>query len=224
MQEYLEPTSFLDFDHPTVQGFSEGFLMDVDRSDDVAVAKALFEAVRDHIWYDPFELSLSPDDFAASQVLEAGAGWCVPKAVVLTALARLNGIPARLGFADVKNHLTSPKLMELMQTDVFAWHGYSELYLNGKWVKLSTAFNIDLCKRFGVKVLEFDAEEGALMHPYDTSGRKHMEYVREHGSFEDLPLEQIFETFVEIYPYFFKDANGAYYTTIDERNDGAFGR
>jgi transglutaminase-like putative cysteine protease len=128
------------------------------------------------------------------------ATWCVPKSIVLTALARASGIPARLGFADVRNHLTSEKLTETMGTDLFAWHGYSELWLNGRWVKLSTAFNKELCDRFGVKALEFDPVEGALMHPFDQSGRRHMEYVRERGSYLDLPMSDMFRTFAEVYP------------------------
>ena len=43
-----------------------------------------------------------------------------------------------------------------MGTDVFMWHGYSELLLGDRWFKLSSAFNVGLCERFGVEVLEFD--------------------------------------------------------------------
>ena len=93
----------------------------------------------------------------------------MPKSILLTASARHVGIPARLGFADVRNHLTSKKLSEQMGTDLFAWHGYSELLVDGRWFKLSTAFNIELCDRFGVKALEFDGTDDALMHPFDRS-------------------------------------------------------
>ena len=55
-----------------------------------------------------------------------------------------------------------------MSSDVFAWHGYSEVLLDDGWHKLSTAFNIELCDRFGVKTLEFDGTGDALMHPFDT--------------------------------------------------------
>jgi transglutaminase-like putative cysteine protease len=129
--------------------------------------------------------------------------------VLLAAAARCRGIPARLGFADVRNHLTSDKLSASMGTDVFAWHGYAELELNGHWRKLSTAFNIELCEKFGVRVLEFDPEQDTLMHPFDQHGRQHMEYVRQRGAYDDLPLEEIFETFLEIYPGWERDASGA---------------
>ena len=117
--------------------------------------------------------------FRASAVAESVANWCVPKSVLLSAAARRHGIPARLGYADVRNHLTSEKLAESMGTDLFMWHGYSELLLDGRWLKLSSAFNIELCQRFGVKVLEFDGSDHALMHPFDEAGNQHMERRRE---------------------------------------------
>ncbi|KGE04669.1 transglutaminase-like domain-containing protein [Pseudohaliea rubra] len=194
----LEPTWFLDSDSEPVRAWAaeaggEG-------EDSVALAERLFYAVRDGIRYDPYRVSRDRTAYCASAIASADSNWCVPKSVLLAACARARGIPARLGFADVLNHLTSDKLSKRMGTDLFAWHGYAELWLDGRWVKLSTAFNRELCERFGVKALEFDPVQGALMHPYDARGRRHMEYVRERGSFDDLPLDAIFATFDEIYP------------------------
>jgi len=175
----------------------------------VGIAERLFYAVRDGIRYDPYRVSRDPAAYRASTIATTGSNWCVPKSVLLAACARARGIPARLGFADVRNHLSSEKLRASMGTDLFAWHGYAELWLEGKWVRLSTAFNIELCERFGVKALAFDPVHGALMHPYDSSGRRHMEYQRERGSFDDLPLEAIFETFDEMYPALQRPADDA---------------
>ena len=86
-----------------------------------------------------------------------------------------------------------------MGTDLFAWHGYAELLVGNRWFKLSTAFNIELCERFGVEVLEFDGTADALMHPYDRAGNRHMEYVRQRGSYDDLPFDEILATFAEVY-------------------------
>ena len=196
------PTWFIDSDSPEVAEFVERTLASagVSRSDRRAVAVALFNAVRDGIRYDPYRVSHDPADFRASAVAQSSSNWCVPKAVLYTAALRHVGIPARLGFADVRNHLTSAKLSESMGTDLFAWHGYTELDLDGRWLKASTAFNIELCRKFGTKVLEFDGEHDALMHPYDEAGNRHMEYVRQRGTFEDLPLDEIFATFAEVYP------------------------
>ncbi|MFK8040996.1 transglutaminase family protein [Congregibacter sp.] len=194
----LSPTWFLDCDSEAVSAFADQAVGSTE--DTIKVAEALFYAVRDGFRYDPYQVSREPASYRASAITASASNWCVPKSVLLATSARARGIPARLGFADVLNHLTSAKLSESMGTDLFAWHGYAELWLNEKWVKLSTAFNIELCERFGVAALEFDPIDGALMHPYDTSGRRHMEYVRERGSYDDLPLEAMFETFDEVYP------------------------
>jgi len=190
-------------------------------------AIALFHRVRDGIRYDPYGISYEPEAFRASVVVGEEANWCVPKSVLLTASARHLGIPARLGFADVRNHLTSEKLSAKMGTDLFAWHGFSELLLpdgeagdgSRRWFKLSSAFNIELCERFGVRVLEFDGTADALMHPYDQAGNRHMEYVDDRGSFDDLPLGEMLEDFRRIYG----DAFGPVSTTsAEDAGDEAF--
>ena len=194
----LQATYFVDSDDAAI--IAKARTLADGATDHVQIAERLFYAVRDGFRYDPYNLATEREAFKASNILGETATWCVPKSIVLTAMARASGIPARLGFADVRNHLTSEKLTETMGTDLFAWHGYSELWLDGRWVKLSTAFNKELCDRFGVKALEFDPVEGALMHPFDESGRRHMEYVRERGSYLDLPLADMFRTFAEVYP------------------------
>lgn len=204
------PTWFLDSESPEVAAFAERALDGSDTTSDEPVdrAVALFLAVRDGIRYDPYGLSRDPGDYRASAIAESTTNWCVPKAVLLTAAARHVGIPARLGFADVRNHLTSEKLNARMGTDLFAWHGYSELLLGDRWFKVSSAFNIELCHRVGAKVLDFDGTGDALMHAYDESGQRHMEYVNQRGSFDDLPLEAIFADFDAIYPDFSPDGPG----------------
>lgn len=203
---WLEPTWFIDSDSEAVARFADAAVGDA--TEPVEVARRLFYAVRDGIRYDPYQTAAQPEAYRASTVAASSSNWCIPKSVLLTAAARHQGIPARLGFADVKNHLTSEKLSASMGTDVFAWHGYAELMLNGEWRKLSTAFNIELCEKFGVKVLEFDPEQDTLMHPFDQHGRQHMEYVRQRGSYDDLPLDEIFATFLEIYPGWERDEAG----------------
>jgi transglutaminase-like putative cysteine protease len=200
LHSLTQPTWFIDSDSVEVGRFVDDALAAAPGDDDEQVATALFVAVRDGIRYDPYEISHEPADYRASSIARCASNWCVPKAVLLTAACRRVGIPARLGFADVRNHLTSERLEARIGTDVFAWHGYSELYLQGRWLKVSSAFNIELCERFGVEVLDFDGHDDALMHPYDQTGRRHMEYIRERGSFDELPLDEIFADFAVIYP------------------------
>jgi len=202
VQACLIPTPFINSDHPAVRKFALEAAGDAATEKDKAVR--LFYAVRDGIRYDPYRIVLSVEGMRASTTLEKGYGYCVVKAVLLAACARVHGIPGRIGLADVRNHLTTERLKSLMKTDLFTGHGYSELYLGGRWIKATPTFNMDLCDRFGVKPLDFDGIHDALLHPYDQKGNRHMEYVQDHGPFNDVPLEMIKESFRVYYPTFFK--------------------
>jgi transglutaminase-like putative cysteine protease len=107
----------------------------------------------------------------ASSVLAAGHGWCVTKAALLAAACRAAGIPARPGFADVRNHLSTERMRQTMTTDVFAWHGYTDIWLDGAWRKATPAFNVELCERFGLLPLEFDGQADSIYHPFDPRGQ-----------------------------------------------------
>lgn len=193
----LAATSCIDSAHPAVLAFAREHM----RSETPRErAVSLYLAVRDGLRYDPYRIDLSDHGMRASTALQQGFGWCVPKAVVLAAVARAAGIPARLGFADVKNHLSTERLRRTMGTDVFAWHGYTELWLDGAWRKATPAFNIELCDKFGLLPLTFDGVHDSLYHPFDRAGNQHMTYVNERGSFDDLPLPRIRAAFAEMYP------------------------
>ena len=110
------------------------------------------------------------------------------------------GDPAALGFADVRNHLNTPKLTELMQTDLFIYHGYVQLWLDGRPYKVTPAFNMELCKRFGVKPLLFDGTSDALFHEFDEKNQRHMEYVHDRGLYVDAPIDEFLAAFKATYP------------------------
>ena len=196
--EALAPTWFIDADHPDVRAFARQATADTATAGQAAAA--LFTTVRDHLWYDPYAFDLQPAAMRASAVLTSGRNWCVPKSTLLAATCRAVGIPARLGFADVRNHLSSEKLHTLMGTDVFAWHGYTEIQVEGRWHKATPAFNRELCDRFGVEPLTFDGTAHALLHAHDGAGRRHMEYLVDHGTFDDLPLDQLIAALHAAYP------------------------
>lgn len=203
MEEYITPTYYIDSGHPKVREFAEKN----SNADGTETEKAiqLYYAVRDGIRYNPYSIEPLKETMKASSVLKKGHGYCVAKAVLLAACARSRQIPARLGFADVKNHLNTKRLEELMGTDLFVYHGYTELFLNNKWVKATPAFNITLCDNFNVKPLEFDGIEDSIFHPFDKSGNKHMEYVKDHGTFADLPWDEALEEMMKCYPLYFED-------------------
>ena len=215
--EYLRPTQFIDSNHPAVSDFASSVARD--HPTDRGRAVALYQAVRDGIRYDPYRIDLRPEALRASAVLAKGYGFCVPKAILLAATARAQGIPSRLGFADVKNHLTTKKLQRLMQTDLFVFHGYTELLLEGAWVKATPAFNSSLCERCNVEPLSFDGLHDSLLQQFDFQGNRYMEYVRDHGQFSDLPLEQMLAAFREHYPSLV--AQGSHYVGTDFEEDAA---
>ena len=201
---YLEPGEYVDSDAPDVAAFAQEACGEA--MDDITKAVRLYYAVRDGIVYTPYCDFNSPDTFRASACLARRSGFCVAKAALLVAAARASGIPARVGFADVRNHLTTPRLRRLMGTDLFVYHGYAELYLGGKWVKATPAFDRALCEKFGVRPLEFDGTEDSLFHPLDVAGRRHMEYVLDRGPSADVPVAEILETFNRYYPQLTADA------------------
>ena len=200
---YLAPTEYIESDHPEVVAFarraSRGATSDRER------AVRLYYAVRDGIRYDPWAFSLEPEVFRASTTLASGTGFCIPKAILLAAATRSLGIPSRLAFADVRNHLASARLLAVMRTDVFAFHGMTELQLEERWVKATPAFDLGLCERFGVLPLEFDGLSDAILHPFDRQGKLHMEYVEDRGSFADLPLDEARRVTHERYPHLFDE-------------------
>lgn len=199
----LAATDYIDWQHPAVLAYVARVLgPGASEVSPRERAIRLFYAVRDDIRYDPYRLYLLPGQMTASQILERGYGYCVVKAILLAACCRAAGIPARLGFANVKNHLTTEKLSALLRTDVFAFHGYNELYLDGRWVKATPTFNLTLCEKFGVKPLEFDGQTDSLYHAYDNAGNRHMEYLEDLGTYADMPYDRMMTELRRYYPHY----------------------
>lgn len=203
---YLQPTYFMDYNTFEVAKFAEERCKNSDTDHQKAIK--LYYAVRDEIRYDPYDFKYEKENFKASTTLKKMSGYCVSKAVLLAAVARSQGIYTRLGFADVKNHLSTSRLRTLMKTDVFMYHGYVEFLINDKWVKATPAFNLTLCTNFNVKPLEFDGINDSLFHEFDTKGNRHMQYLKDHGHFSDLPFDKIFEACLPAYPHFFEALSG----------------
>jgi transglutaminase-like putative cysteine protease len=200
LAKFLAPTHYVDCGAPAIKDFVSRVVGNEKGQSTTEKAILLFNAVRDQIRYDPYAVSLFEADYRASQILKKPSAFCVPKAIVLTAAMRAAGIPAAIGFADVRNHLNSPKLTELMGTDLFIYHGYAAIWLDGKMFKITPAFNMELCERFGVRPLIFNGTADALFHEFDTSDHRHMEYVNDRGWFTDPPVKTMLEDFRVAYP------------------------
>jgi transglutaminase-like putative cysteine protease len=197
MEKYLTPTYFIDCDSPIIKNKAEELVGNTNL--ELEKATRIFYFVRDKIRYNPYLFSFNAEDYVASKILERREGWCVQKAVLLTTLARAAEIPSRLGFADIKNHLVPKKLLKLMGTDLFTYHGYSELFLEGKWVKATPAFDLDMCQKVDIIPVEFDGRRDAVFSKYNKKGELHIEYIRYHGSYSNLPLKQIIQALMELY-------------------------
>jgi transglutaminase-like putative cysteine protease len=194
---FLNPADYIDSDHPAVRQFAAAAVTPEMQPADKA---RLFYLAAREIRYDPDLDYSDPEIYRASSVLKAGHAYCVGKAALFAALCRAGGIPARVAFADVTNHLSSDKLRERMGTNYFAWHGFTEVFLDNRWVKASPTFNSTLCSRFGVAPLDFDGGSDALLQAYDGAGRSFMQYEVLHGAFHDVPAKFLMAEMARLYP------------------------
>src|SRR5687767_2283765 len=199
MQEYLRPTEFLDSDHPEVRDFAETSIAGAEG--DIAKAVQLYYAVRDAFRYDPYVLDLRRESLRASKLLTKKRGYCVEKAVLLAAAARAVGIPSRLSFYIVRNHIATEKLAKALEKDYLVFHGAAEMYLEGKWVKATPAFNRRLCDFLGVDPIEFDGTSDAIFQEYDRKGNVFMEYLHEYGAFDEMPYQMFLDELDKHYPH-----------------------
>jgi transglutaminase-like putative cysteine protease len=198
LNQFCAAGVFIDSDSPAVAAFARSSV--TGENEPLGAMLRLYTAIRDGIVYDPYVDLADRINYRASDVLAAGRGFCIGKAALLAAAARSLGVPARVGYADVRNHLTSPRLRQLIGTDLFVWHSYADIFLGGRWVKATPAFDRTLCDRVGIKTLEFNGRSDSLFHPFDRAGRRHMEYVRDRGTFIDVPFESIQVDFRDKYP------------------------
>jgi transglutaminase-like putative cysteine protease len=194
---YLAPTAIIDSDHPGVREYAQRAAQGSE--DPVGCAVRLYLAVRDPIWYDPYSPFHLPEHYRASGVLARGRGFCIPKAALLCALGRAMGIPSRLGFANVRNHLATRQLLDYLGSNLFVFHGFVEFHLEGRWVKATPAFNRELCRRHHVEPLEFNGREDSLFHSYNAERQKYMEYEDDLGTYADVPVAEILAAWQEAY-------------------------
>jgi transglutaminase-like putative cysteine protease len=196
--QYLSSTEIIDSDNRSIIDYASDVLKNT-KDDPISKAIKLYYAVRDVIWYDPYLPFYRPEHYRASHVLKKGRAFCIGKASLLCALGRVCGIPSRVGFATVRNHLATRQLIEFLGTDLFVYHGFVEFYLADNWVKATPAFNIELCRKHKVLPLEFNGREDSIFHPFNTEKKQFMEYVDDHGTYADIPVGEIVIGWENIY-------------------------
>jgi len=203
--EYLQSTFFIDAAHPDVRAFAEKHTQEAHTPR--AQAVALYYAVRDGFLYNPYKIDLRKKALKASALLARNSGYCVEKANLLAAAGRALGIPTRLGFGIVQNHIGTSRLEEFLGTKKLVFHGYTEFFLEGQWVKATPAFNRELCTKLGVAPLEFDGKNDSLFQAYSEAGGAFMEYLHEYGTFADLPRDLFIAELKKHYGKVFKGEN-----------------
>ncbi|MFX0099035.1 MAG: transglutaminase family protein [Candidatus Hodarchaeota archaeon] len=199
MEQFLKPTYFIDYVNQEIQEKAKMLTESIPKNDIKEQIKALFYFIRDEIKYKIVVDIFTRKSLKASRTLKNGYGFCITKATLLTALARALKIPSRLHFANIRNHRITDSLLELMGTNLFAYHGYSEVFLDGKWIKLNPAFDLELCEEKGFIPVEFDGENHALFSKVDVYGQPFVEYIEDHGTFSDIPYNKIVTAWAEIY-------------------------
>lgn len=202
MEEYLQPAFYVDSDHPGIVELANSLVEESDTDKEKALK--LYYYVRDAYFYDPYKIDLRDDALKASHLLSRDYGYCGEKACLLAALGRAVNVPTRLGFARVTNHIGTARLEEILQSNELVFHGFTEFYLNDKWVKCTPAFNASLCEKLGVDAMEFDGENDSIFQEYDRVGGKYMEYTHDYGSFADIPKELMMSELEKYYPHVFK--------------------
>ncbi|MBX3421718.1 MAG: transglutaminase family protein [Pirellulaceae bacterium] len=185
--EYLRVTEFLDYDHPAVAEYARRHAQGAESPRQQIVQ--LYYAVRDGFLYNPYVLDLRRTGLKASTLLTRHSGYCIEKGILLAACARALGIPSRLSFYIVRNHIGTEKLERLLKKDYLVFHGAAELLLDDRWIKTTPAFNSTLCRYLGVDALEFDGTQDAIFQPYDSRGNVFMTYLHDYGAFSDMPYE-----------------------------------
>jgi transglutaminase-like putative cysteine protease len=117
MEEYLQSSEIIDWNHPSILALSQTIASEHQTSE--AIAKACFEWVRDEIHHS-YDYQMNPITCRSSDVLQYKTGYCYAKSHLLAALLRANGIPA--GFCYVRLSMND-------QGAPYCLHGFNAVYL-----------------------------------------------------------------------------------------------
>jgi len=201
-EDTLKPTFFMDYEHPLIQQKVRELTDGIPEKDDISKAVRLFYFVRDQIKYSVKNAreSYNKENWKSSITLQRGFGFCIPKSILLASLARAVGIPSRLHYVDIVNHMTSERLKKDMGSNLFIFHGFVELFLNGKWVEANCAFDKELCMRKNFPWVDFDGVKDGLFASTNKDGKPFVEYIKDRGVYNNAPHQEIMQTWAEEYP------------------------
>jgi len=195
--EYTKPTKYIDSDSYIVREIANNLARDA--SNIVDLARKIFYYVRDGIKYSIYVDYFNRDLYRASVIIKNGYGYCVQKAIVLAALYRAVGIPAKICFADIINHSLSSEVYNLLKTNLFVYHGYTEVYIGGRWIKLTPVFDLGTAIKMNIDPLEFNGYDDVILPKYNKLGKLQFTYVKYRGCYVDPPIEDIINVFKSMY-------------------------
>lgn len=200
MEAYLKATYFLDFEDVAIQEYIQPFKHQINETNR---AIAFYNFVRDGFLYDPYHLDLRAEPLKASHIVTKSRAWCVEKAIVFAAGLRALGIPSRLGYAIVENHMGLEKMQHVLRTSKIVFHGYVDVFLNNQWTKATPAFDQRVCALNGVEPLLWNATEDSLFQEF-VKGKKYMQYHHDYGLFDDVPHSLMHDEMQKQYPHLFR--------------------
>ena len=200
-ETYLKNTATLNFENEAFRTFLASSHVDSGSKENLI---KWYTFVRDYFIYDPYHLDLRPEQLNAVSILKKRRAWCVEKAVVFVAGCRALGVPARLGFGIVQNHIGVEKLEKYLGRKEIVFHGYAEVHLNDKWIKCTPAFDRRICAINKTETLNWDGENDSLFQEF-SGDDKFMEYLHFYGEFEDIPFELMHSEMKKFYPALFSD-------------------
>lgn len=183
---HLAANDIIETDHPQIQALVAPLVLAA--TDPADLARRVFELARDSVAYSPYVPFDERAYYRATATLDRGRGYCVQKAVVLVTLARAAGIPARLVFVDMRNHGAPKHLIEVLGSNLFTWHCYGRLHVAGQWLDATPAFDRAICDEHDLPLVEFDGRKSAIFPAQDHAGRRYVEYLTEHGVYDDVPM------------------------------------
>lgn len=200
---YTENSDFFDYESTEIQELIAEFKGLTPKEQ----AIGLYNKVRDGWRYNPYNIHLNPNEYKASVIYNRPQGHCIDKSILLIAGLRALKIPAKLHLAKVKNHIGVEILTEKFGTNELTPHGMVDIYLNGQWLKVSPAFNIELCHKYKLDALDFDGETDSIFHEFNQEGNLFMEYLEDYGSFDDVPTTFIMDNLKSHYPGLFDESD-----------------
>jgi transglutaminase-like putative cysteine protease len=193
---FLARTDFVDVDHASIVARVASLGLDGASAEERALR--ISEHVRSEIAYQ-FTAKLVRDEYVASHILAEGRGFCVQKAIVACALGRAAGLPSAIVLCDMRDHTLSPRVLAALGTDVMFHHGIHAFFVGDRWWRVDASLSPDFLARKRVALVPFDVASDALLPATTTSGAPHVEYVAFHGTYADLPFEQMIGAFARGY-------------------------